>query len=131
MKKYLKYIPLFMLLIAPLFFAGCSNTGNMVRHNLEIEEQNFRVYRRVVFYNAIQDKYILTVEGYLAVNIDMDGDVVITIKQSDGTYLKHYLGQSAGVVYFSEALDSNNVAEKRYKVIFNPVEIIPTIEMLK
>lgn len=130
MKKIFKYIPFFILLISPLFFAGCSYHGEIVRYNLEVEEQNFRVYRRVVFYNAIQDKYILTVEGYLAVNIDTDGDVVITIKQSDGTYLKHYLGQSAGVVYFSEALDSKNIPDKRYRVIFNPAEIIPSVEIL-
>ncbi len=128
MKKILLLIP---ILIVGLFFGGCSNQGSIVRSNLEKEEQQFRVYRRVVFYNAIQDKYILTVEGYLAVNIDGDGDVVVTIKTERSGYLKHYLGKSAGVVYFSEALMPNQISDTRYKVIFNPAEVIPTIESIK
>ena len=101
----------------------------VARRNLETAEQNFQVYRRVVFYNGITDSYVLTVEGYLAVTVDGDGDLVVTVKTEDGKYLKHYLGLSDNVTYFSEALAPNGVSARQYKVVFKPSVIIPTIEI--
>ena len=101
----------------------------IARRNLETAEQNFKVYRRVVFYNGITNDYILTIEGYLSVIVDTDGDLVVTVKTEDGQYLKHYLGLSDNVTYFSEALAPNAVSSKHYSVIFKPASIIPTIEI--
>lgn len=101
----------------------------VARRNLETAEQNFQVYRRVVFYNGITSEYILQIEGYLAIIVDGDGDLVVTVKTEDGKYLKHYLGLSDNVTYFSEALATNNVSERHYKVVFKPSVIIPTIEI--
>jgi len=101
----------------------------IARRNLETEEQNFKVYRRVVFYNGITGDYILQIEGYLAIVVDGDGDLVVTVKTEDGKYLKHYLGLSDNVTYFSEALAPNSVSTRQYKVVFKPVSIIPTIEI--
>ena len=107
---------------------GCSD-ASVARSNLEVAEQNFQVYRRCVFYNGITGDYILSIEGYLAIIIDSDGDVVVTVKTEDGQYLKHYLGLSDNVTYFSEALAPNSVSVKSYKVIFKPSVIIPTFEV--
>ncbi len=101
----------------------------VARRNLETAEQNFQVYRRVVFYNGITDSYILTIEGYVAVTVDADGDLIVTVKTEDGKYLKHYLGLSDNVTYFSEALMGNDVSARSYKVIFKPAILIPTIEI--
>lgn len=127
MKKAIVLSILALLVIT--FFSSCSDDATVVRENLERAEQNFSVYRRVVFYNGITGEYILTIEGMLAIIIDNDGDLVVTVKTQDGRYLKHYLGLSDNVTYFSEALDSKYVSAKQYKVIFKPTEIIPTIEL--
>jgi len=118
---------LLLLVIVSLF--GCVNDATVARNNLETAEQNFEVYRRVVFYNGITGEYILTIEGMLAIIVDSDGDLVVTVKTQDGKYLKHYLGLSDNVTYFSEALVSSSVSAKKYKVIFKPEVIIPTIEL--
>jgi hypothetical protein len=101
----------------------------VARHNLEREEQNFRVYRRVVFYNGITGEYILTIEGYLALIVDTDGDLVVTVKLPGDKYMKHYLGLSDNVTYFSEALEPSVVSDDRYRVIFKPESILPTVEI--
>jgi len=124
MKKFIAIAILFSAVIS-----GCSSDASVARHNLEVAEQNFGVYRRVVFYNGITGEYILTIEGMLAIDVDSDGDLVVTVKTEDGTYLKHYLGLSDNVTYFSEALKSNAVSVKQYKVIFKPSAIVPTVEM--
>lgn len=121
---------LFVLLavLAVTAFTGCDDAST-VRANLETAEQNFQVYRRVVFYNGITGDYILTIEGMLAIIVDTDGDLVVTVKTEDGQYLKHYLGLSDNVTYFSEALSPNAVSSRQYKVIFKPSVIVPTIEV--
>ena len=119
---------LFPILMVIMLITSCTD-ADIARANLEREEQNFNVYRRVVFYNGITGEYILTIEGMLAVIVDQDGDFVVTVKTNDGRYLKHYLGLSDNVTYFSEALAPNSVSSKQYKVVFKPSAIVPTVEV--
>ncbi|EMB19579.1 hypothetical protein [Treponema denticola] len=120
----------FVLLISVFIFSliSCAD-ADVARFNLEKEEQNFKVYRRAVFYNGITNDYILVIEGYLAIIVDNDKDLIVTVKTEDGKYLKHYLGLSDNVTYFSEQLEPSMVSDKHYKVIFKPSEIIPYIEV--
>lgn len=116
------------LVAVVLLLTGCS-AADVARTNLEVAEQNFEVFRRVVFYNGITGEYILTIEGRLAIVVDDDGDLVVTVKTKDGKFLKHYLGLSDNVTYFSEALESNDVSSQQYRVIFKPSTIVPTVEV--
>jgi uncharacterized lipoprotein YajG len=125
--KKIVFVLLAALMLAGLMI-GCDD-ASVLRSNLERAEQNFEVFRRVVFYNGITGDYILTIEGKLALIIDTDGDLVVTVKTEDGRFLKHYLGLSDNVTYFSEALASNVVSDNRYKVIFKPSVILPTFEV--
>jgi len=127
MKKIL--IVFVVLSLVVIMFTGCPSDAYVARANLEVAEQNFEVQRRVVFYNGITGEYILTIEGRLALIVDKDGDLVVTVKTKDGKYLKHYLGLSDNVTYFSEALLPSDVSTQNYKVMFKPSAIIPTIEL--
>ena len=123
-----KFIYTLITIFFVLCLIGCDDS-DVVNHNLNRDEQNFREYRRVVFYNGITGDYILQIEGFMALNIDSDGDLVVTVKTNEGKYLKHYLGLSDNVTYFSESLDPLQVSDKNYKVIFKPSIILPTIEV--
>ncbi len=48
--------------------AACTNDADVVNENLNKDADNFKVMRRVVFYNAILDKYIMQVEGFCSVD---------------------------------------------------------------
>lgn len=120
---------LIALVIAMMSFASCASDAYVARANLETAEQNFQIDRRVVFYNGITGEYILTIEGKLAIIVDSDGDLVVTVKTADGKYLKHYLGLSDNVTYFSEALLPSDVSTSSYKVVFKPSVILPTIDV--
>ena len=124
MQKQMVVLLVGMLIV----LTGCSD-ASIARRNLETAEQNFEVYRRVVFYNGINGEYILSIEGRLAIIIDSDGDLVVTVKTEKGEYMKHYLGLSDNVTYFSEQLESNAVSTRQYRVIFKPVSIVPIIEV--
>jgi hypothetical protein len=112
-----------------IFIIGCSNDATVARSNLEKSEQNFELSRRVVFYNGINGEYILTIEGKLAIIVDKDGDLVVTVKTDSGEYLKHYLGLSDNVTYFSEQLESAKVSTSSYRVVFKPSSVIPTVDL--
>lgn len=124
-----KLVTVVLVVLVALFTMGCVDDAEVARHNLEREEQNFNVFRRVVFYNGITGEYILTIEGMIAIIVDQDGDLVVTVKTESGQYLKHYLGLSDNVTWFSEALAPSAVSDKRYKVIFKPSSLLPTIEL--
>jgi hypothetical protein len=129
MKKFVLFL---LIVLAGFSVMSCGkffNDATIVRSNLETAEQNFEVYRRVVFYNGITGEYILIIEGKLAIIVDGDGDLVVTVKTNEGQYLKHYLGLSDNVTYFSEALRPNDVSIQGYRVIFKPSAIIPTVEL--
>lgn len=111
-----------------LALSSCSQ-GAIARANLETAEQNFEVTRRVVFYNGIIGEAFLTITGKLALVIDSDGDLVVTVKTDDGRYMKHYLGLSDNVTYFSEALAPNDVSNGQYRVLWSPSAIVPQIEL--
>jgi len=126
MKKVL--VALLVTLAMTVLFSACSD-ADVVRSNLEKAEQNFEVFRRVVFYNGINGEYILTIEGRLAIIVDEDGDLVVTVKTDDGKYLKHYLGLSDNVTYFSEQLEAKEASTAHYRVIFKPSVIVPAVEV--
>lgn len=125
MKKVLLMV---VFSVVTMLSIGCDD-ADQVRYNLERQEQNFNVYRRVVFYNGINGDYILTIEGKLAVTIDTDGDLVVTVKTESGEYMKHYLGLSDNVTYFSQQIEANKVSTAHYRVIFKPSIILPDIEV--
>lgn len=129
MAKVFYGIVMTIIIIASSSCGMFVSDASVARTNLEIAEQNFQVFRRVVFYNGITGEYPLVIEGRLALIVDADGDLVVTVKTEDGQFLKHYLGLSDNVTYFSEALSSNDVSSKQYKVIFKPSVILPTIEV--
>lgn len=128
MKKGVLFLIMVVLLSTVMSCGKFVNDATIARANLETAEQNFEVFRRVVFYNGITGEYILTIEGRLAIIVDSDGDLVVTVKTKEGRFMKHYLGLSDNVTYFSEALQSNDVSTEQYKVIFKPSAILPTIE---
>lgn len=126
----MKRIVLLLVVLFGIAFASCTTDADVASYNLSQDADQFRIYRRVVFYNGITDKYILMVEGYCSIKKDnIDDQLELTVKTDNGTYLKHYLGLSDNVTYFVEQLDASMISTKNYKVVFKPTTIIPNIEL--
>ena len=115
-----------MLLAVSL--AACANNSEAVSHNLSQDADNFKVHRRVVFFNGITDKYLLSIEGYCSIT-DESNQLEVTCKIGEDTYKKHFLGLSDNVSYFIEQLEPIESDPYHYKVVFKPETIVPDIEM--
>jgi len=106
---------------------GCSSDSDVASRNLSKDAENFKVERRIVFYNGITDAYILQVEGLCSVEWT-DGPLEVTCKTDQG-YIKHFLGSSDNVTWFAEQLRAEDVSTSHYKVVFKPSVIVPEVEV--
>ncbi len=127
MKRTLLIILFSLAFILPL---GCDTDANIASRNLSKAADMFEIERRIIFYNGITDKYILSVEGRCSVEF-APNKFVVTCKISDNKYVKHYLGRADNVFPFVEQLQTADVSVYRYKVIFKPLSIIPDIDLKK
>lgn len=125
MKKI--FLGVFCALI--LLGAGCTD-ADVASTNLSRAADQFEISRRIVFYNGITGEYMLTIEGLCSLgNYDEPGELTVTCKTAPKTYKKHFLGLSDNVTYFVEQIDSANVSEYHYRVIFKPAVIIPDVDI--
>ena len=125
MKKKLITLGLFVALLL-----GACSEADTVSENLSKEADTFKVERRVVFFNGITDKYLLTIEGKCSLgNNDDSRSLTVTCKTGDDEYKKHFLGLSDNVSFFVEQTESESVDPFHYKVIFRPESIIPDVDL--
>lgn len=116
------------MLLAAVSLAACANDSETVSHNLSQDADNFSLHRRVVFFNGITDKYLLSIEGYCSIT-DEDNQLEVTCKVGESTYKKHFLGLSDNVSYFVEQLEPIESDPYHYKVVFKPETIAPDVEL--
>lgn len=127
MNKRLAACILTLLLIAPMT-ACADEDSKVVGENLSQDADNFKINRRVVFFNGITDTYLLTIEGYCSIN-DQQNQLEVTCKVGDNTYKKHFLRLSDNVTYFVEQLEPAESDPYHYKVMFKPELIVPDINL--
>jgi hypothetical protein len=128
--KIKKKIALFVLGVTSIISLGaCSSEADTVSENLSKSADSFQVQRRVVFFNGITDKYLLTIEGLCSLNTSSATKLTVTCKVGEGQYKKHYLGLSDNVSYFVEQTDAKYEDAYHYKVLFRPQTIVPDIEL--
>jgi len=122
--KYFKIIGLLGL----ISLSACSNDAQVASYNLSQAADNFKINRRIIFYNGITNDYMLSIEG-LCSQEHTDKKLAVTCKVGEGVYKKHFLGLSDNVTYFSEQMEPAAVGVYQYRVTFKPTSIIPNPEL--
>ncbi len=126
MKKYMVAVALLATMLT-----ACDTDADVASKNLSQAAEQFEIVRRVVFFNGITDEYLLTIEGRCSIeagNTGVKDALETTCKIGEDQFKKHYLGLSDNVSYFVEQLESADVDEYRYRVIFKPETIVPDID---
>lgn len=124
----LKALLIALITVPMVLLAGCSSPADKASYNLSKDADDFKIDRRIVFYNGITGEYILGVTGKCSLgNNDSEGQLTVTCKDNNGQFVKHFLGLSDNVTYFAEQTDPADVSASRYKVYFTPEELIPDI----
>lgn len=108
--------------------AGCDSDAKTASENLSKAADQFEINRRIVFFNGITDRYLLTIEGRCSIAPD-GGKLDVTCRIGPDQYKKHFLGLSDNVSYFVEQLEPADVSVYHYRVIFKPENIVPDIDV--
>jgi hypothetical protein len=117
-------------LAASFGLSGCEDAANVASQNISKAADNFQINRRIVFYNTVSDKYMMTIEGRCSLgNSDKSGELSVTCQTGPSSYKKHFLGLSRNVTYFVEQMDEANVSEWHYQVIFRPETLVPDLSV--
>ncbi|MEC0110430.1 hypothetical protein P4H27_26015 [Paenibacillus taichungensis] len=127
----MKKTKLITVLISIVLFLSACTDADIASSNISKAADNFEIPRRIVFYNGITDKYMLTVEGRCSLgNADnRDQQLTVTCKVGEDQYKKHFLGLSDNVTYFAEQLEPVDVSVYHYRVTFKPQAILPDIDL--
>lgn len=115
------------LLLAFTVTACGSTDADVASKNLSKAAEQFEVPRRVVFYNGITDKYMLTIEGFCSIE-DEGRQLEVTCKDGEHEFKKDYLGLSDNVTYVVEQLSDIDVSTTQYRVIFKPESLVPDFD---
>jgi hypothetical protein len=122
---YVAFAP--VLLLTSIGLSGCVSDADQTSQNLSTEAEQFKVQRRIVFYNGITDSYIFEVEGKCSVE---PGDYLEVIcKYGPDDYRKHFLGGSDNVTWFVEQLEGVDVSEYHTEIIWKPESVVPTVNL--
>lgn len=121
-----KFICVFLILCAFLFFSGCSE-ADKVNANISKQADYFECERRITVYNARTDKIILECEGYLSISNNMSNELVVTIKTGPNEYKKNYIYLNDYTMYVVEDITGTHTDPYHYKIYFH-TEILPDIE---
>lgn len=127
MNKF-KFALMAMALVVPL--AACEPAADVAARNISAAADNFEVDRRVVFYNGITGQHILSIEGRCSLgNNDTALRMSVICKSGPNSFKRHFLGLSDNVTFFAEQLEPSQASVYRYRVIWNPLAAIPSVEV--
>lgn len=114
------------IVLTALLNLGCERDASVASRNISKEADQFRVKRRVIFYNAITDVVMFEMIGNLSINTSStNNELEVTVKLGENQYRKHFLGLSDNVTYIVEQLDYSDVSKYRYELVFKPESLIP------
>lgn len=120
----------FAAIAATVGLLSACTDADVASKNLSQAADMFQVNRRIVFFNGITDKYLLTVEGLCSLgNDDKARELSVTCKTGPGEYKKNFIGLSDNVSYLVEQLDPAQVNVYHYKITFKPETIIPYFDI--
>jgi hypothetical protein len=126
MKKIITTVLLALALATGL--VGCGTTDSqVVDRNIGQDADNFKVLRRVVFINTVDNSYLLEVIGYC--NITDQGNQIETICKVGEGYQKHMMGLGMNVTYVAQQLAVANVSPRFFKITIKPSTLVPDLEI--
>ena len=112
---------------------GCSSKADVAARNLAIEAEDFKLVRRVMFYNGITGEFFYTMEGLCSIE-DQTIQLEVTCKvgedeKGNSLILKNLQGLSDNVTYTVIQLGPETVDEYRFKVLVRPEALLPDFEL--
>lgn len=110
-----------IMTVVVMLLTGCGKAAR-VNFNIKEDANNFKVRRRVIALNTRTNEPLFTVEGYISIETDNDGDLNVTIKTGKDDYKLFYAHLSDDVTYTSIQLDDLETNPYAYEISFFPLK---------
>lgn len=109
--------------------AACTSDADQADRNISVEAEQFRIERKIIFYNSITDKYMAEVTGRCSVDdsADLSNTLAVTCKVGPNAFTKDYLGKADNVAWFSIQQKPVDVSVYHKEIILKPENIVPDI----
>ena len=127
MKKIISAFLIIALVLSFGIMAGCAE-AKKVNHNISKQATYFGCERRVTVYNARTDKIIMEIEGYINIENNSSGELVVTAKVGADSYKVNYVYLNDYTLYVIEDINGTHTDPYHYKVYFH-TEILPDFEV--
>lgn len=121
MKKRIAIITVFAVMA--LVLSSCTQADN-VRYNLRREAEDFNIRRRITVLNTRTDTPMMQITGLLAITVDGDGDLNITIEKAPGEYVLNFAHLSQDTTYIVEQIETKEVSKYQYEIKFYPENLV-------
>lgn len=121
MKKRIAIITVFAVMA--LVLSSCTQADN-VRYNLRREAEDFNIRRRITVLNTRTDTPMMQITGLLAITVDDDGDLNITIEKAPGEYVLNFAHLSQDTTYIVEQIETKEVSKYQYEIKFYPENLV-------
>jgi len=118
-----KILIVVMLVVMAVVLSSCRQ-ADVVTHNLKREADDFNIRRRITVLNTRTDKPMMQITGLLAIDVDKDGDLNITIEKSAGEYILNYAHLSQDTTYIVEQIETKDVSKYKYEIKFYPENLV-------
>ena len=128
MKKKVLAIAAGLIVAGTLLLTGCTSDADKASENLSTAAEQFEVQRSIVGVNGITDKVAFYVEGRCSIERSA-GELVVTCKQGEDDYRKHFVGLSDNVYYVVTQLDPVDVSVYHTRVIIKPENLLPEFDI--
>jgi hypothetical protein len=117
------------MLLGATTLLACRSEADVASTNVSTAADNFEVDRRIVVYNGVTDKIVMTMEGRCSLgNQDTERKRTVTCKTGPNTYMKHIFQLSDNMFLYAEQLNAIAESGYHYRRTFTPQQVLPDIE---
>ena len=120
----MKKILVAVCMLAMVFVLSACTQSEKVTYNLKREADDFNIRRRITVLNTRTDTPMMQITGLIAIEVDNDGDLNITIEKAPGEYVLNYAHLSQDTTYIVEQIETKEVSKYAYEIIFYPKQLI-------
>lgn len=112
--------------------AACKQDAQQASDNLSTAADNFEVYRRVIFYNAIKGENIMVIEGFCSVDFTDPNKESVICKvggtKDNPVVVRNGMSRSDNVFCSYTQLNPVGVSANHYRLVLKPEQAIPDIQ---
>lgn len=104
-------------------FVACTFTACMgfeqadtVKHNIQVDADNFRAFRRMTFINLRTGERMYCAEGYFSLQTTAQNEIGLVFKTGENQYKMDYFSVDNGVTYIIEQIENTTTNPYYWKI---------------